>query len=228
MSGVTDPYQPCERRYGVTRECLKVAAGCGQPMSLITKNALITRDLDVLSEMAERRLVRAAVSLTTLDAGLARRMEPRTSTPPARLRTIRELTDAGVPVRVMTAPIVPGLNDSEIPALLEAAADHGAVSAGHVLLRLPLSVEPVFREWLSREEPLKAGKVEQLVKGTRGGAWYSPKWGQRQSGTGVIAEQIDRTFRVFAKRLNLDDAMPAVRCDLFTPPESGGQLSLFG
>ena len=227
MSGVTDPYQPCERRFRLTRECLDVAAEFGQPMSLITKNALITRDLDVLSAMAERKLVRAAISLTTLDADLAHRMEPRTSTPTARLRTIRELADAGVPVRVMTAPIIPGLNDSEIPTLLEAAADHGAVSAGHVLLRLPLSVEPVFREWLSREEPLKASKVEQAVKSTRDGAWYSPKWGQRQSGTGHRAEQIDQTFRVFAKRHGLDDAMPAVRCDLFEPPPTGGQMRLF-
>lgn len=227
MSGVTDPYQPCEREFRITRQILEVARECGQPMSLITKNALITRDIDILAEMAERQLVRAAISLTTLDAGLARRLEPRTSTPAARLRAIRELTDAGIPVRVMTAPIVPGLNDSEIPQLLEAAADAGAVSAGHVLLRLPLSVEPVFRLWLAKEEPAKQAKVEAAVRGTRDGKMYVSDWGQRQSGTGFRAEQIAQTFRVFAKKHGLDDAMPAVRTDLFVRPNLNGQLSLF-
>lgn len=227
MSGVTDPYQPCERKFGITRQILEVARDCGQPLSLITKNALITRDLDILAEMADRQLVRAAISLTTLDADLARRLEPRTSTPDARLRAIRELTNAGVPVRVMTAPIIPGLNASEIPRLLEAAADAGAVAAGHVLLRLPLAVEPVFRSWLAKEEPLQAAKVELAVRETRGGKMYDSNWSQRQRGTGFRAEQIAQTFRVFAKRFGLDDAMPAVRTDRFVRPDLSGQLSLF-
>ena len=227
MSGVTDCYQPAERRFRLTRACLAVAREFGQPMSLITKNALVTRDLDLLAEMAERRLVRVAISLTTLDAALAGTMEPRTSRPAARLRTIRELTDAGVPVHVMLAPIIPNLNDSEIPQLLEAAADHGAVSAGHVLLRLPLSVEPVFRDWLREHAASKADAVESAVKGTRGGAFYSPKWGQRQSGTGPRAEQIMQTMRVFMKRHGLDVAPPPLDLEQFTRPGASSQMSLF-
>ena len=227
LSGVTDCYQPAERRFRLTRAVLAVAREFGQPMSIITKNALVTRDLDLLADLASRRLVRVAISLTTLDAELAGRMEPRTSRPAARLRTIRELTDAGVPVHVMLAPIIPHLNDAEIPTLLEAAADHGAVSAGHVLLRLPLSVEPVFRLWLRRHEPTRAEAVESAVRGTRGGAMYSPKWGQRQSGTGQRAEQIMQTMRVFMKRAGLDVAPPPLDLTLFERPYAGGQMALF-
>ena len=227
MSGVTDCYQPAERRFRLTRACLAVAQEFGQPMSLITKNALVTRDLDILSALSRRRLVRVAISLTTLDAELAGRMEPRTSRPAARLRTITELTEAGIPVHVMVAPVIPGLNDSEIPAILQAAADAGAVSAGHVLLRLPLSVEPVFRMWLRQHEPLKADAVEAAVQHTRGGAFYSPKWGQRQSGTGQRAEQIMQTMRLFMKKSGLDVAPPSLDLTQFERPAAAGQLSLF-
>ena len=227
LSGVTDCYQPAERRFRLTRAVLSVAREFGQPMSIITKNALVTRDLDLLAEMASQRLVRVAISLTTLDDDLAATMEPRTSRPHARLRTIRELTDAGVPVHVMLAPIIPNLNDSEIPALLQAAAEHGAVSAGHVLLRLPLSVEPVFRQWLRYHRPGQADAVESAIQGTRGGAFYSPKWGQRQSGTGVRAEQILQTMRVFMKRHKLDVAPPPLDLERFERPGLSGQLSLF-
>lgn len=227
MSGVTDPYQPLERRFGLTREILEVAWNMRQPMSVITKNALITRDIDLLGPMASRDLVRTAVSVTTLDAKLARHMEPRTSTPAARLRAIEELTNAGVPVRVMVAPIIPGLNDSEIPQILEAAANAGATSAGHVMLRLPLTVEPIFRRWLRREEPLRAEKVEAAVRGTRNDKMYDPTWGQRQTGTGFRAEQIAQTFGVFAKRFGLSKEMPSLRTDLFRPDREAGQLSLF-
>ena len=227
MSGVTDCYQPAERRFRLTRACLMVARECGQPMSLITKNALVTRDLDLLADLASRRLVRVAVSLTTLDAELAGTMEPRTSRPDARLRTIRQLTDAGVPVHAMLAPIIPGLNDSEIPALLEAVAAAGAVSAGHVLLRLPLSVEPVFRLWLRTHRPSQADAVEAAIRGTRGGAYYSPKWGQRQSGTGPRAEQIMQTMRVFMRRHGLDVAPPPLDLERFERPGAKGQMSLF-
>ena len=227
LSGVTDCYQPAERRFRLTRSLLQVAREFGQPMSLITKNALVTRDLDLLAEMATRRLVRVAISITTLDATLAGDLEPRTSRPAARLRTIRELTEAGVPVHAMLAPIIPGLNDSEIPALLEAVAEAGAVSAGHVLLRLPLSVEPVFRAWLREHRPEKADAIEAAVRGTRGGAMYSPKWGQRQSGTGQRAEQIMQTMRVFMRRVGLDVAPPPLDLASFRQPQPYGQLSLF-
>jgi DNA repair photolyase len=148
LSGVTDCYQPCERRFRRTRACLEVAAEARQPISIITKNALVLRDLDLLRDLAANRAVRVLVSVTTLDAGLARVMEPRTSTPAARLRAVRTLADAGVPVGVLVAPIIPGLNDSEIPAVLAAVKEAGATAAYYQLLRLPLTVAPVFRDWL--------------------------------------------------------------------------------
>ena len=157
FSGITDCYQPAERRYLLTRRCLEVALEARQPVGVITKNRLITRDLDVLAEMARLNIVNVSVSITTLDEGLARRMEPRTSTPAARLRTIGDLASAGVPTRVMLAPIIPGLNDSEIPQILKAAKEAGAHGAGSVLLRLAGSVRPVFLEWLSRSEPTRSG-----------------------------------------------------------------------
>ena len=154
MSGVTDCYQPAERRFGITRQCLEVALEARQAIGIITKNALVLRDLDLLREMASMDLVHVSISVTTLDAELARTMEPRTSTPAARLRAIRELSQAGIPVRVMAAPIIPSLNDREIPAILEAAAKAGAKAASYTLLRLPLTVKPVFLEWLERTQPL--------------------------------------------------------------------------
>src|SRR5262245_2076623 len=169
FSGVTDCYQPAEREFRLTRKCLETVLECRQPVSIITKNALVLRDLDVLCELARWNLVYVFLSITSLDPELARTMEPRTSTPSARLRAVQELAAANVPVGVMLAPIIPGLNDSEIPSMLEAAKNAGAKSAGYVFLRLPLAVEPVFLEWLRRTQPLKAERVERRLRQSRHG-----------------------------------------------------------
>ena len=228
FSGVTDCFQPIERELRLTRACLEVAAECRQPIGIITKNALVTRDIDVLRELAEHRAARVAVSITTLDQSLARVMEPRTSAPAARLRAIAELSAAGIETQVMVAPIIPGLNDSEMPAILQAAAAAGARHAGFVLLRLPSTVRVVFLEWLHRERPNYAAKVEAFVRSTRGGQLYSSKWRERQRGTGVIAEQIGQTFKVFAKRYGLaGESQPLNRAAFRSPRIPGGQLPLF-
>lgn len=221
MSGVTDCYQPAERTYRLTRGCVEVAAEARQPIGIITKNALIVRDLDILAAMAAERLVHANISITTLDAELARSMEPRTSTPAARLRAVAELAAAGVPVRVMVAPIIPGLNDSEIPAILRAAKEAGARSAGHTLLRLPLAVAPIFLDWLKRCQPGRASRVEERIRATRGGKLNDPAFGSRMRGQGEIAQQIGKLFRLFTRRLGLDGGLPGYDCTRFRPP---GQL----
>jgi DNA repair photolyase len=228
LSGVTDCYQPAERRFRLTRGCLEVAVECRQPMSIITKNALVVRDLDLLREMAAAKLVHVCLSITTLDADLARSMEPRTSTPAARLRAVRALADAGVPVGVMTAPIIPGLNDSEIPALLAAAKDAGAGTAGYVFLRLPLTVAPVFQEWLQREQPGRVQAVEGRIRDARGGKLNAAEFGVRMRGTGERAEQIANVFRLFAKRYGLDGKLPPYDCTRFRPPRGkSGEGRLF-
>ncbi|HEX3999860.1 MAG TPA: PA0069 family radical SAM protein [Pirellulales bacterium] len=228
MSGVTDCYQPAERQFRITRGCLEVALEARQPIGIITKNALVLRDLDLLGQMASMNLAHVSVSITTLDAELARTMEPRTSTPAARLRAVRELSAAGVPVRVMTAPIIPGLNDREIPALLEAAADAGAKSAAYTLLRLPLTVKPVFLEWLERTQPLARERIEGLILATHGGKYNDSKFGERMRGSGEIAEQIRKVFRVFAAKHHLDGNLPDYNHSLFRSPQSAsGQMRLF-
>ncbi|KAA5541428.1 PA0069 family radical SAM protein [Roseiconus nitratireducens] len=228
FSGVTDCYQPAEREFRLTRGCLEVAAECRQPISIVTKNALIVRDLPILSRMAQEGLVHVYVSITTLDPELARDMEPRTSIPSARLRAIEMLSDAGVGVGVMAAPIIPGLNDSELPGILRAARNAGASTAGYVLLRLPLSVEPVFAEWLKRTRPELVERVLGRVSATRDGRLNDSQWGRRMVGDGEIAEQIRSLFRVFQRQLGLDTALPPHRCDLFQPPKSrSGQMRLF-
>jgi DNA repair photolyase len=228
FSGVTDCYQPAERRFRITRQCLEVALECRQPIGIVTKNALVVRDLDLLREMASLRLVQVNVSVTTLDAELARVMEPRTSVPAARLRAMQSLTEAGVPVRVLVAPIIPGLNDAEIPAILKAAHEAGAKSAGYVLLRLPLTVEPVFLEWLERTQPLRAERVKQHIRRTRGGKLSDSRWGRRMVGSGQIAEQIKKMFRVFLKKHGLDAGLPPLDVTQFRPPTlPSGQLRLF-
>ena len=227
MSGVTDPYQPAERAFKITRGCLEVMLEARQPVGLITKNALILRDLDLLREMAARRLVHAAVSITTLDTQLARELEPRTSTPAARLRTVRALAEAGVPVRVMVAPIIPGLNESEIPAILAAVAEAGATSASYVMLRLPWSVKPVFLDWLERVRPLAREKVEHLIREVRGGKMNVSAWKERMRGSGVLAEQTAQLFRVCLRRSGLDGALPEYDCTAFRRPQpSTGQMRL--
>lgn len=228
LSGITDPYQPCERQFAITRGCLEVALEARQPLGIITKNALITRDLDLLSEMARLRLVHVGISITTLDAELARQMEPRTSAPHARLRAIRELSSAGVPVRAMTAPMVPGLNDSELPKLLEAVAEAGAKSAGYTMLRLPYAVAPIFMAWLEKHRPLAKAKVENAIRATRDGALNNSVFSQRMRGTGLVADQIAKMFAVFVKKFGLDQKSLPNDVSQFRPPQpTTGQRRLF-
>jgi DNA repair photolyase len=228
LSGVTDPYQPAERKLRLTRGCLEVAAEAQQPLTIITKNALILRDLDILGGMAAAGLVHVSIGVTSLDGNLARSMEPRTSTPAARLRAVRELRNAGVPVRVLIAPVIPGLNDSEIPAILAAAAEAGALAAGFTMLRLPLTVAPVFLEWLQRTRPDQVTRIEGRIRDIRNGKLNDPNFGSRMRGTGELADQIRKLFRLFAKRHGLDRDLPAYNCSRFRPPRpSSGQLTLF-
>jgi DNA repair photolyase len=184
FSGVTDCYQPAERRFRLTRGCLDVACEARQPVAIITKNTLVSRDIDLLSEMSQHNAISVAISVTTLDEKLARTMEPRTSTPAARLRTVSELSAAGVRTHVMVAPVIPGLNDSEIPRILEDARDAGADAASFILLRLPLTVEPVFVEWLRRIEPNRAERVETRLRASRGGYMSDSRFGKRMRGEG--------------------------------------------
>jgi len=228
ISGVTDCYQPIEKELGLTRRCLEVALEARQPIALITKNALVTRDLDLLQEMAKLRVVSVAVSVTTLDQSLVKVMEPRTSSPAAKLRTMEQLAKAGVRTHVLIAPVIPGLTDHEIPAILKAAKDAGAESAGYILLRLPLTVEPVFLEWLERTQPEKKSKIESRIRSTRGGKLYEGEFGVRMKGRGEIAEQIRRTFKVFARRYDLDGKQEPLESSHFRRPvTSSGQGWLF-
>ena len=228
FSGVTDCYQPAEKQFELTRSCLEIAAEARQPISIITKNALILRDLDLLSRMAEDRTIAVNVSITTLQQELTRTLEPRTSAPTARLRTVRELSQAGVPVNVMVAPVIPGLNDSEIPQILEAAADAGAQTAHYVLLRLPYTVKPVFLEWLERTRPNEKARIESRIRACRDGNLYTAQFGKRMKGTGTLAEQIGKLFRVFAKKHGLDQSLPALETKHFRSPlPTSGQLRLF-
>ncbi len=228
MSGVTDCYQPAERKYRVTRGCLEVAAEFRQPVGLITKNALVVRDLDLLQPMAEQHLVEVNLSITTLDQELSRTLEPRTSIPVAKLRAIRTLTDAGIPVRVMVAPIIPGLNDSHIPAVLEAARDAGAQAASYILLRLPLTVAPVFQEWLERTHPTHRERIEHLIQSTRDGQLNSSEFGERMRGSGVLAQQINQTFKLFRRKLGYSEKLPPLDYSRFEVPRpKSGQLHLF-
>ena len=228
MSGVTDPYQPIERERKITRGLLQLMAECRHPISIITKNALIERDVDILRQLADDGLTHVAISITTLDAKLANELEPRTSSPAARLRAIETLADAGVPVRIMTAPVIPGLNDHEIPNLLASAKNAGATTAGYVMLRLPGAVEPVFRDWLCKVRPEAEEKVLAKVLEVRDGAMNSTDFGTRMRGTGTRADSIADLFKTFSKANGLKlDAEP-LRCDLFQPPtDRSGQMTLF-
>lgn len=227
MSGVTDCYQPIEREHRITRGCLEVALEARLPIGIVTKNALVTRDIDLLSEMARFKLVRVALSVTSLDQELTKIMEPRTSSPQARLRAISELSAAGIPTVVMASPIIPGLNDSELPAILKAASEAGANYATYILLRLPLTVQPVFLEWLERCLPLKKELIESRVRATREGQLSTAEFGKRMRGSGPIADQIDQTFKVFSKRFGLDRRYEPLDASQFRAPQpSSGQLRL--
>jgi DNA repair photolyase len=203
MSGATDVYQPVERRLGLTRACLAVCAEFRQPVSIITKNHLVTRDADLLGELAKSRAASVCVSLTTLDGDLAKELEPRASTPGRRLAAIAELRGAGVPVHVLTAPIIPGLNEHEIPALLDAAAQAGAVGASYTILRLPFAVAPIFEEWLEKHRPGHKAKVLGRVRELRGGRLNDPRFGSRMRGEGALAEQIKTLFEVARRKAGL-------------------------
>jgi DNA repair photolyase len=228
FSGVTDCYQPAERQFRLTRGCLEVAAACRQPVGIITKNALVTRDLDLLQKLSAHRAVRVSLSITTLDAKLARRMEPRTSTPEARLRALAELHEAGIPTNVMVAPVIPGLNDSEIPAILQAARQAGAQSAGYVLLKLATTVRDVFLDWLARNYPDRRPRIETMVRSTRDGRLNDSQFGRRQRGTGPVAELIGETFRVWTTKLGFADDVEPLNCDDFRSPRiPRDQLRLF-
>jgi DNA repair photolyase len=228
FSGVTDCYQPAERQFRLTRGCLEVAAECRQPVGVITKNALVVRDLEVLRTLAGHRAVRVSLSITTLDPKLARAMEPRTSSPEARLRALRELHEAGIPTNVMVAPIIPGLNDSEIPAILKAAREAGAESAGYVLLKLATTVREVFLDWLARSYPDRAARIESMIRSTREGRLNDSQFGRRQVGTGPVADLIAKSFRAWTTRLGYTDDGEPLNCDDFQPPSiRTGQLRLF-
>lgn len=228
ISGVTDCYQPAERRFRLTRSILEVMLEARQPVVIITKNALPVRDLDLLVPLAERKLVAVGISVTTLDAELARTLEPRTATPAARLRAIRELSSRGVPVRVMMAPIIPGLTDHEIPKLLATVKEAGARGANFTLLRLPWAVAPIFMNWLQTHYPLKAARVEGLLRGAREGKLYQATFGERMRGSGAYASEIEQTFALFKRKLGLDEPWQPLDTSQFQAPRlPGGQLRLF-
>ncbi len=228
LSGVTDCYQPIEKKLNLTRQLLEIALEARQPIRIITKNALITRDIDILNEMAKQQLILPVISLASLDANIARRMEPRTSTPQARLRAIRALSTAGIPTGILVAPIIPGLTDSGIPETLKAARDAGATFAARNMLRLPLSVEPIFLEWLHQHFPLQEERVLSRLRQVRGGKLNSVAFGERLSGTGIIGNQINQTFDLFRKQLGYLETFPSLNCTSFLPPTSStGQQRLF-
>ena len=225
----TDPYQPIERRYQIMRRILEVLDRAGHPVGIVTKSALVLRDLDILARMAKRDLVKVAISVTTLDAKLARTMEPRASTPPRRLEALRQLVKAGVPTSTMVAPVIPALNDAEIERILEAVAETGVRHAGYVLLRLPLEVRDLFREWLIANFPDRYRHVFKLIRDMRGGKDYDSTFGSRMTGKGPIAWMIGRRFEVACERLGFNATSMRATTEHFRPPQAASeQLSLFG
>jgi len=228
IGGNTDPYQPVERELKSTRSILEVMQRFGHPFSIITKSVLVARDADIIGPMGRQGLASVMVSITTLDCGLARAMEPRASTPARRLEAIRQLTDAGAQVGVGFAPVIPGLNDHEMEGVLEAAAAAGATSAMYVTLRLPLEIKDLFREWLADARPDRAARVMSLIRQTRGGRDYDPDWSQRMKGTGPVADLIADRFKAAIKRYGLDAPRAPLDLSRFrVPPEFRPQLELF-
>jgi DNA repair photolyase len=225
MSGVTDPYQPIERRLGITRGCLEVLAEFRNPVAIITKNHLVTRDIDLLAELAEHHAASVTLSITTLDATLARIMEPRTSSPELRLDAVSQLAKAGIPVTVNAAPTIPGLTDHEMPSILAAAKEAGAIGAGFVVLRLPWAVAPLFEKWLEEHYPDRKEKVLNRIRDLRGGKLYDAQWGVRGRGTGIYAEQIKALFDITCRKLGLNEKDWDLSTDSFRRPTA--QASLF-
>jgi DNA repair photolyase len=224
----TDPYQPIERRYEVMRRILEVLDRANHPVGIVTKSALVQRDIDILASMARRNLVKVALSVTTLDARIARAMEPRAATPLRRLETLRRLSNAGVPTSVMIAPVIPALNDGEIERILDAASVAGVKEAGYVLLRLPLEVRDLFREWLMANFPDRYRHVFALIREMRGGKDYDSTWGRRMKGTGPYAWMIGRRFEMACDKLGLNACKFSLSTEHFRPPQPAAQqLSLF-
>jgi DNA repair photolyase len=224
----TDPYQPIERERKIMRGILEVLERTGHPVGIVTKSALVVRDIDILARMARRNLAKVAISVTTLDAKLARTMEPRAATPPKRLEALKQLSDAGIPTTVMVAPVIPALNDSEIERILDAAAHAGVKEASYVLLRLPLEVRDLFREWLMANYPDRYRHVFTLIRDMRGGRDYDSKWGERMKGTGPMAWTIGRRFEIACEKLGLNKRRSRLTTDHFARPKrNGDQLTLF-
>ncbi len=223
----TDPYQPIEKEWRIMRQILEVLKEANHPVMIVTKSAMVTRDIDLLAPMAEKGLARVGISVTTLDRKLARSMEPRASTPTKRLEALRAISEAGIPAGVLVAPIIPALNDHEIERVLDSAKSAGASDASYVLLRLPLEVSPLFRDWLLRNYPDRYRHVMSLIRSMRCGKDYDAEFGKRMKGSGPYAWQIGRRFELAAKRLGLNLTRRQLRSDLFVPPLGMGvQLSL--
>lgn len=224
----TDPYQPVEHEYGITRACLEVLRDYRHPVAIVTKGAGILRDLDILSDLAGQGLCSVGISVTTLDPALSRKMEPRVPGPAKRLQVIRALSEAGIPVRIMTSPIVPGLTDTEVEALLEAGREAGARAASWIMLRLPLEVAPLVEEWLRTHVPDRADKVLNRLREMHGGQLYDAQWGRRMRGEGIYAKMIGARFDHAVRRLGFETQSIPLRTDLFAYPiRKGDQLSLF-
>ncbi|MFN1834513.1 PA0069 family radical SAM protein [Balneola sp. MJW-20] len=226
MSGVTDIYQPVERKLELTRKCLQVLADFRNPVGVITKNHLITRDIDILGELADYHCIKVTVSITTLDRDLGRVMEPRTSSPQKRLEAIRKLSNAGIPVGVNIAPVIPGLTDHEMPAILEEAKKAGATSAGYIVLRLPFKVKDLFTEWLEDHYPQKKNKVLNRIRDVRGGKLNNTEWNKRMKGQGNFAAQIRNLFKVHTHRLGLNEKQHSLTTEHFIKSH-GTQMNLF-
>lgn len=228
MGTNTDPYQPIEREHRIMRRILELFLEYRHPVAIVTKGSLIERDIDLLSELARLGLTRVGVSVTTLDKSVSRAMEPRVPSPERRLQTIQRLSAAGIDVRVMVSPVVPALTDHELEKILERAAEAGAVAASWIMLRLPLEVAPLFREWLEATFPDRAKRVMGRVRELHGGKDYDPDWGKRMTGSGAFAELVAHRFAIATRRLGLDRDLPELRTDLFQVPlRDGAQLSLF-
>ena len=224
----TDAYQPIEKEREIMRSVLKVLAEFNHPVGIVTKGSLITRDMDILAPMAAKGLLRVGVSVTTLDRDLSRKMEPRVPSPAARIRTIRELSEAGIPVRVMVSPVIPALTDHELEAILQAAKRAGAIAASSIILRLPREVAPLFTEWLETHYPDRAARVMGRVRAFHGGKDYDPAFGKRFTGQGEWARLMQQRFRLSCSKFGLARDLPPLRTDLFAvPPKPGDQLSLF-
>jgi DNA repair photolyase len=222
----TDAYQPVEKKLQITRQILEVLYDTQQPTEIITKSALIERDLNLLADMATKNLVSVVVSITTLDAKLARTLEPRAASPRRRLKTIQWLSEAGIPVGVLLAPVIPVLTDSEIETILEASREHGAHSANYILIRLPHEVSPLFREWLQIHRPLQAAHIMQRIQDCRGGKDYDSRFESRMTGTGIFSELYRKRFKIAQERLGFHEA-PQMDKLLFQKPSLNGQMSLF-